>query len=114
MQKDYKGIIVEESLEDNRIINDLEIIDFKITNEENPAERWHLYTVNVSEEDIERLSRIIKPKWYMHFWKDRHVIAIFKDKKFEFDFDDKSAWKPAIEYGLSQGIQKEQLDFPID
>jgi len=34
----YKGIIIEESLEDNRILNKLEIIKFRITAQENPAE----------------------------------------------------------------------------
>lgn len=111
---EYKGVIVEESLEDNRILNDFKIIEFRISKEENPADRWHLYIVQVSKEDIVRLSKNIKQKWYMHFWKGRNVIAIFKDKKFEFNFDDKSTWKPVVEYGLSLGIPKEQLDFPID
>jgi len=109
--KEYKGIIVEESLENIRIINDLEVIKVRISKEE-PV--WHLYTVKVSKEDIEKLSRNIKPKWYMHFWKGREIIAIFKNKKFEFNFDDKSTWKPAVEYGLSIGIPKEQLDFELN
>jgi hypothetical protein len=110
----YKGIIIEESLLDNRIITDLERKDVKISKEEEPSERWHLYSVYVSEEDIEKLSKNIKEKWYMHFWKNKKVIAIFKDKKFEFDYDDKSTWQDAIDYGLKIGIPKEQLDFPID
>jgi hypothetical protein len=114
MTKDYKGIIVEESLKDNRILNDLKIIKVKISKEENPSDRWHLYTVNVSEEEINKLSEIIKDKWYMHFWKGREVIAIFKGRKFKFNYDNKSAWNDAVNYGLSLGIPKEQLDFPID
>ncbi|MFH1211549.1 MAG: hypothetical protein V1659_01320 [Candidatus Woesearchaeota archaeon] len=114
MMHEYKGVIVEESLEDNRVLNDLEIIKFEISKEENPANRWHLYTIRVSKEEIGRLSENIKPKWYAHFWKGRNVIAIFKGKKFEFNFDDKSSWKSVVEYGLSLGIPKEQLDFPID
>ena len=111
--RDYKGVIVEE-LSDNRILNNLKIIDFRISKEENLADRWHLYTVNVSKEEIVNLSKNIKPKWYMHFWKGRSIIAIFKNKKFEFNFDDKSTWKPVVEYGLLLGIPKEQLDFPIE
>lgn len=114
MSKEYKGIIVEESLEDNKILNSLKIIKSRVTKEENPSDRWHLHTVIVSMDEITRLSKNIKPKWYMHFWKGRNVIAIFKNKKFEFDFDDKSTWKPVIDYGLSLGIPKKQLDFPID
>ncbi len=110
----YKGTIVEESLEDNRILNDFEIIGFRISKAENPAYRWHLYTVLVSLEDIARLSENIKTKWYMHFWKDREVIAIFQGKKFVFNFDDKTTWEPAVSHGLSLGIPAEQLDFPIE
>ena len=114
MVNEYKGIIVEESLNDNRIMNDLNIIGFRISKDENPADRWHLYTVLVSHENIERLSNNIKPKWYMHFWKDREIIAVFYGKTFEFNYDDKSSWTPAIQYGLSTGIPGEQLDFIID
>ena len=76
MTKDYKGIIVEESLSDNRILNDLEITKVEISKEENPVDRWHLYTVRVSEEDIDKLAKNIKPKWYMHFWKKRKVACV--------------------------------------
>jgi hypothetical protein len=109
--RDYKGIVIEESLENIRLINQLEVIKVEISKEE-PV--WHMYTVNVSMKDIEKLSRAIKQGWYMHFWKGRIVIAIFKNKKFEFDYDNKSTWKNVINYGLSLGIPKEQLDFPID
>jgi len=114
MKKEFKGIIVEESLSDNRILNDLAIIKVEISKEENSLDRWHLYTVKVSKEDVDKLSKNIKPKWYMHFWKERSVIVIFKDKKFEFNYDNKSEWKSAVNYGLSLGVPKEQLDFPID
>lgn len=109
--KEYKGVIVEESLNDNRVLNEFEVIGLCISGQENPSERWHLYTVIVSEEEIEKLSGYIKDKWYMHFLKGRQIIAIFRGKKFIFDYDDKSTWKPAIEYGLSIGIPESQLDF---
>ena len=114
MNRDYKGGIVEESLTDNRVINDLKITSFRITTEENSAERWHIYKVKVSRDEIQKLAQNIKQGWYMHFWKGRNVIAVFKGKQFEFNLDDKKTWSPAIDYGLSIGIPKEQLDFPID
>lgn len=114
MDQNYKGIIVEESLEDNRIINELDVKRIEISKSEDLADRWHMYTVIVSKEDIDRLAKNIKPGWYMHFWKDRQVVAVFRDKQIEFNFDDKSTWKPALDYGRSLGIPEEQLDFPID
>lgn len=110
----YKGTIIEESLTDNLILNDLEIIGFRISKDEKPADRWHLYTVMVSLDDIEKLAKNIKSKWYMHFWENKDVIAVFYGHKFEFNHDDKFTWEPAIKYGLSMGIPREQLDFLID
>jgi len=43
MIKDFTGIIVEESLEDDRILNDFEIVSVKISKEDEPENRWHLY-----------------------------------------------------------------------
>jgi len=114
MEKKYEGIVVEESLEDNTIVNSLNVLKVKISDDANPSDRWHLYTVQVSKEDIDNLSKSVKRGWYMHFWKDRKVIAIYKDKQFAFDYDDKSTWQEAIDYGLSIGIPEEQLDFPIE
>ncbi len=106
----YIGIIVAESLIDKFILNSLKVIKSEVS----PTLGWHLFTVEVTAEEIQNLSRNIESnKWYMHFWKDRNVIAVFKDKTFEFNYDDKESWKPVIEYGLSIGIPQEQLDFPI-
>ena len=43
MNKDYKGTIIEESLEDNIVLNDFNIIGFKITDDVIFSERWHSY-----------------------------------------------------------------------
>ena len=58
--KDYKGTIIEESLEDNIILNDFNVIGFKITDDIIFSERWHLYTVLVSKDEIDKLSNFIK------------------------------------------------------
>ncbi|MBX4210512.1 hypothetical protein KW783_00880 [Candidatus Parcubacteria bacterium] len=111
--KDYKGNIIEESLTDPNILESVETTILKITREENPSNRWHIHTVKVVKEDIDKLSKFLRPGWYMHFWKNKKVIVVYKSKTFEFDFDDKSAWTSAIHYGLSVGIPEEQLDFQI-
>ena len=114
MNMKYTGAIVEESLVDARVLNEFELIKFKITKEENPADRWHIYTVAATQPQLDMLSKLIKPKWYAHFWNEkRDVVALFQNKMFEFNYDDKKSWEPAIMHGLSIGIPKEQLDFPI-
>ena len=115
MQK-YVGTIIEESLMDNRVLNGLKIISFRISGDERPSDRWHLYKVEIAEDDIEKLSQYIKQgTWYMHFWdEDKNVIAVFKDKIFRFKYNDKKTWEEAVMYGLSLGIPVEQLDFVIE
>ncbi len=111
----YKGTIVEESLEDNRILNDITIVGVRISRDENPSDRWHLYTVNVSHHDIDTLSKYIKAgKWYMHFWNGNDVIAVYKDRIFEFNYDAKETWKEALEYGRSLEIPEDQLTFEAE
>lgn len=112
----YTGTIIEENLEDNRILNTFEIISFRITNDDDPLERWHLYKVKAEKEKILALSQSLKQgTWYAHFWdENKNIIAVFRNKFFEFNYDDKSSWTPAVEYGKSLGIPVEQLDFVIE
>lgn len=113
MNKEYIGIVVEESFDDNRILNKLDIRKIHITGHKNPIDRWHMYEVNLSKEKIEELSKHIIEDWYMHFWKDTDIIAIFKGKTFEFNYEDKNTWGEVLKYGRALGLPEEQLDFPI-
>lgn len=110
----WKGCIVEESLEDNRILNNLEIIKVRITSEQNPAEKWHIYNALLSEKEIKVMHQHLRRGWYMHFWKDAKIIVLFKDKRFLLDAKNKKTWQEAINYGLSVSISPEQLDFLIE
>lgn len=111
VEKIYKGIIIEESLIDNKCLDGIEVIKTQITKER----KWTLKTVNITKEKIQYLSSKIKSNsYYMHFWNDKDVIVVFRDKIFEIDYDNKQTWNDAIEYGISIGIPREQLNFPID
>ncbi len=105
----YKGAIILESLEISEIPKDFKVLNSRVINNANPADRWHIYEVEVTRDQLEKLSKVMKPtKYYAHFWnKKREVVAVYRDKIFEFNFDDKKSWEPAIQYGLSVGIPKE-------
>lgn len=111
----HKGAIILESLENPEVIKDFKVLNLTVTNDPNPADRWHIYEVEATRDQLEKLSQVMKPtKYYAHFWNEkREVIAVFRDKIFEFNFDDKNSWELAIQYGLSIGIPKEQLSFDI-
>ena len=111
----YKGTIVEESLLDNRLLNSFRINKVRISSAEQPEDRWHLYEVEATPEQIDKLATQLKPTgWYTHFWQGDDVIVVFPNKKFEIKYSDQGTWKDAIAYGESIGIPTEQLDFKID
>lgn len=116
MPSNFKGTIIFESLENPEVIKDFKVLSARETDDINPTDRWHLYKVEIKRIQLEKLASVMKPtKYYSHFWNEkREVIVVFRDKIFEFNFDDKQSWEPAIKYGLSVGIPKEQLDFLID
>jgi hypothetical protein len=110
-QTQYKGIIIEESLENVNVLRDAQIIKNTVSEDG----EWRMYTVLVSPEYLEQLAQNLKDgTWYAHFWNGRDVIAVFKGKTFRFNFDDKSTWEETLAHGRSLGIPEEQLDFPID
>ncbi len=111
---EYKGVVIEESLDNPGLVESFLTQDIEITREENPQDRWHLYKVVVSPDEIEKVSRTIKKGWYAHFWKDNDMIVIFRNKHFKIDPRNPATWKEAVEYGLSVGIPLEQLNFPAE
>lgn len=111
-EKEWTGEVIEESLDDNRVLNKIKVLKMEISKDRNPKDRWHIYTVQVSEKEIKFLAKHIKKgTWYMDFKKGKEGVVIFKSKSFTFDYKDKKTYKPIIDYGLSQGIPKKQLDF---
>ncbi len=111
----FTGTIVEESLRDNRFLNSLKIVSVRISSDDDPAARWHLYKVELSMEQIESLAQELKPeKWYAHFWLGDDVIAVFPKKTFRFKHSQPETWQAAVTYGQSLGIPTEQLDFVIE
>jgi hypothetical protein len=113
-EKEFVGNVIEESLDDNRVLNEMQIVAIKITGEIDPDKRWHIYKIAANKNEIEKLWVHLKDKWYMHFWKGENITVYFKGKKFDIFGRYKSTWSSAIEYGKSLGIPEEQLDFPTD
>lgn len=109
----YTGTVVLESLEDTNILDKVEIVSVTTTNDENEADRWHMYTCQVNRDIIEQFASVMRPGWYCHFWNTKELIIVFRNKRFYCDRDDPASINPAIEYGTAQGIPGEQLDFLI-
>jgi len=120
----FKGVIIEESLEDTSILKQLNILATKI---EQVTERhktpwvkqWTLHTVKISEKDAkqiaEELSKIIDTKhessWYTDFKNDKLHYIIFRNKIFLIDRRNKEQYEEASKYGISLGIPSYQVNF---
>ena len=107
--KIYKGIIVEESLDEKSFLNMLQSLSTKKVGD------WTLNTVLISKHQIEELpGYMANGPWYAHFWHGNEILVVFKDYTFKLISNKPETWRPAIGHGISIGIPRTQLNFIID
>jgi hypothetical protein len=118
----FKGVIIEESLENKEILKKVKIIK---TNTEEVTEehktpwikQWTLHDVEIeqgkAEEIAEELSLALDSKhnWYADFKNNAVHFIIFRNKVFRMDRTSKKQYDKAREYGISLGIPEYQVDF---
>jgi len=106
--EEYHGIIVDVSQKDKIIFRKLNILGKK------KVDDWVMYKVEVSFNDLDKVIGELQDNlvdgFYFHFYKGDELIVVFKEKLFKVNIG-KSNWSEVIEYGMSLGIPKEQLDF---
>ncbi len=111
-RKNYIGLIIEESLKDKSILKELEILDLKVTDDINPADRWHIYRVLVNKDQIKEIQKVIDVgKWYIDFKSETDVVIVYKDRIFEYKKGDVEGRERAVEFGRLIGVPEEQLGF---
>ena len=104
-----KGKIILESLEDQNLVSKMQILDTEVTSHQT------IHTILISKSEIENLMSYIKQgPWYAHFWHGNEVSVIFRDKIFKLLHNRPESWRETIGYGISIGIPRKQLDFPIN
>ena len=120
----YKGIIIEESLEDKDVLKDVQILKTKIfpveEKDKTPwVENWTLHTVEIVENKVEevakKISKAIDDKhagsWFADFENGTLHYIIFRDKIFKVEMTHTEQYEAAREYGKSLGIPEYQLGF---
>lgn len=124
---DFKGVIIEESLESNDVLKEIKILETKVepvTDEHKTPwlMQWTLYTIEISEDKAraiaEKISQTLDRKhggsWYADFKNDTHHYIIFRNKVFYIDRTSKEQYDEAKQYGISLGIPEYQVDFHPD
>lgn len=122
MENNYKGVIIEESLEDKTILNDIYVLSTKVeevtVKHKTPwVKKWTLHTVEISEDRAATVAKQIsqsldtKHAWYADFKNNAHHYIVFRNKVFFIDKQNKEQYDEAKEYGISIGIPEYQVDF---
>lgn len=111
MKYEYHGILMEEALDDNRLINSLKIEKVHITGHKKQQDRRHLYQVKVSLEQINSLAHHINEDWYIYFWKDNQITVLFQNRQFQIDYLNRDTWTDVLNYAHSIGLDEQDMDF---
>jgi hypothetical protein len=119
----YKGVIIQESLQDSSLLKDVKILETKIESitleHKTPwLKQWTLHAVEISEEKAEEVAEKLShsfdkqhPVWYADYKNDKYHFIVFAGKSFKVDLSNPVLYKDAKAYGISIGIPEYQVDF---
>ncbi|XOB46332.1 MAG: hypothetical protein ACKKMV_02690 [Candidatus Nealsonbacteria bacterium] len=118
----YKGVIIEESLEDKEILREVKVLETEVepVTEKHKTpwiKQWTMHSVEISENkatDIaEKISKVLdlEHSWYADFKNENIHFIIFRDKVFKVNRTSKEQYDEVVKYGISVGIPDYQLDF---
>jgi hypothetical protein len=120
---DYKGVIIEESLENPSILSNVKILNTQVEDvtpdHKTPwLTRWTLHTVEIPAQKADQIAEKISqsfdvdhPNWYADYKNDQYHFIIFNGKVFKVDLKNPVLYKAAKAYGISIGIPEYQVDF---
>jgi hypothetical protein len=121
---DYKGVIIEESLEDRQFLKEIRIVETKVSQvtEEHKTPwltQWTLHTVLIPFDKADRIADEISRgldrghggSWYADFRNDKFHFIVFRNNIFKVDINSKQQYEEVRKYGRDLGIPEYQLDF---
>jgi len=113
----WRGVIIEESLENKSLLKLAKIIETNKSTLENEAEAGTLTFHKIEVDDAKKQEFLnnarasIKDKFYLHICKDGVMIVVYRNKIFEFSKSETDKINEARNYGEARGILREQMDF---
>lgn len=122
-QMNFTGVIIEESLEDVSVLNEVKIVATEVESvtesHQTPwVKQWTLHTIEIAPEEAadvaEKISKALDGAhhWYADYKTDKEHYVIYRDKVFHItDRSDKAQYDAATAYGISIGIPAYQVDF---
>ena len=116
----FTGLLLKESLENERILDVIQVMKTETWNVESIAdfqpEIWTAIYFEGDESQVdviaEKLSWSLKPRgWYINISTDNNIYVIFPNKVIKYIKGDQQKRVEAIKYGQSLGIPDSQLDW---
>ncbi len=118
----YQGVIIEESLGDKEVLNNVKIIKTRVSpvveKHRTPwVKRWTMHTVEILEQDAEKIAEQLSEDldkehaWYADFKNENYHFIIYRGKIFKVDLKNPIFYKEAKKFGIALGIPEYQVDF---
>jgi hypothetical protein len=116
----FTGLLLKESLENERILDVIQVMKTETWNVESIADfQPEIWTAIYFEDDesqvdviAEKLSWSLKSRgWYINISTDNNIYVIFPNKVIKYIKGDQQKRVEAIKYGQSLGIPDSQLDW---
>lgn len=121
----YRGVIIEESLENKEVLSKVKIISTKIekVTEKHKTpwiSQWTLHTVEIPQDQAKEIAEQISKSldqnhngsWYADFKNNTHHYIIFRNKVFFANRQSRRGYEEAKKYGISIGTPEYQLISP--
>lgn len=118
----FTGIIIEESLEDKTVLDDIKIVETEVepVTEKHKTpwiNQWTLHTVEIPESLADSVAEKISQSldrehsWYADYKNHDFHYIIFRNKFFKVDRSKREQYDEVTKYGISLGIPDYQLDY---
>ena len=114
----YRLGIIEESLDDKRVLDGLSSCYVSQRMEKVPEDEcpiWHINEYHVAEDKMEDFAELlkhhVKETWYCHAFSEKCLIVVLKGRWFAVSLKKDETWDEMIEYGVVHAkVEKEYLE----
>lgn len=119
----YKGIIIEESLSDRKVLDLVNVVhtDIESVTDDHKTpwlKQWTMHTVEVTSDIVDAFAKALSQSllcepgtWYADFRDERTHYIVFPGKVFKIDRSRPENYDVAKQWGLAHGVPEHQLDW---
>jgi len=116
----FNGLLLEESFKEDKLEEALKLITIKnkeVWDVSNAVDwqpkKWTAVTFVGESDRVDivtvKLSKLIKPKWYLNISDEKYSYVVFHEKVFKYLKGDNERLKEAQQYALDIGVPRSQI-----